>query len=339
VIPSRIPLSERLIDEAYVFDYFQAVRLLALISSERPGLGSAEHPSDEVVRFQARQSTMFPASAIHSISVETDPPRMVVSFMGLTGIQGVLPLHYTEHIIARAVAKDFAMADFLDLFNHRLLSLFYRAWEKHNFPARYQLAETRKQPGGLTEYLLALVGLGTNGLGSRHSFSDQALLRYAGLLAQAPHSAVALQQILRDFFGVPVEVEQFVGAWHSIEDDDRCDLRGSGLNNQLGLGAIAGDAAWDPQAGIRLRIGPLSLLRFLAFLPDGDAAKPLEQITRLLTGQVPKVEWQPVLRAQEVPWCRLGDESAVGPRLGWTTWLKTGEFEADADQAIFDLAA
>lgn len=335
MIPSRIPLTERLIDDAAAFNFFQAVRLLALISPERPGLGAAEHPSEEVVRFRVRSSLAFPASAIHDISVDQDPPTMAVEFFGLTGMQGALPMHYTEHILNRAAVRDYAMANFLDIFNHRLVSLFYRAWEKHSFPVRYELAAAREQSCAITEYLLSFIGLNTPGLGARNSVPDEALLRYAGLIAQAPHSASALANALSDYFGVEVEVEQFAGSWHPISDEDRCDLRGEGGNNCLGEGAIAGDAAWDPHAGLRVRLGPLSLLRFLSFLPGGDAAQPLAEITRLFAGVVPHIEWQPVLRAGEVPMCRLGDDSPVGPRLGWTAWLKTGNFESDADQATF----
>jgi predicted component of type VI protein secretion system len=42
-----------------------------------------------------------------------------------------------------------------------------------------------------------------------------------------------------------------------------------------------------------------------------------------------------VLRTHEVPWCRLGDESPSGPRLGWCGWLKTEVFSEDADDAVF----
>ncbi|MEP7351885.1 MAG: type VI secretion system baseplate subunit TssG [Acidobacteriota bacterium] len=340
MIPSQIPLIDRLLESGHAFDFFQAVRLLGVAEPGSPGLGAGEHPSEEFVRFEAQQSLQFPPSSIAWISKEQNPPRMTVTFFGLTGIQGVLPLYITEHIILRAAAHDFAMARFFDLFNHRLLSLFYRAWQKYNFPARFQLAEARQQPCEITHYLLDLIGLGTKGLGDRFEpLQDVALLRYTGLLAQAPRSAVALEQTLRDFFGLPVAVEQMVGSWHIIQEDDQCDLGGEGIRNQLGEGAVAGDAVWDPQAGIRIHIGPLPLLRFLSFLPGGDATGPLRDITRLYAGIVPIIEWNPILNAQEVPWCRLGDATAIGPRLGWTAWLKAGEFSHPAQEAQFEVVA
>ena len=330
-----IPLDERLFDYPYEFDFFQAVRLLHLILNDRPGIGRIAKPNEEPVRFKARQSLEFPASSIHSLSVEGDPPLMTVAFLGLTGVQGALPHHYTEHILARAQAKDFAMAEFFDLFNHRLVSLFYRAWEKHRFPVRFQLAAAKQQIDEFSQYLFDWIGVGTEGLRGRMAVRDQALLRYSGLLGQKPASAVSLTAILHDYFGVAVEIEEFVGAWYKLSEEDQCDLAGFELNNRLGEGAIAGDAVWDPQARFRVRLGPLKLVEFLEFLPDGKAVEELRDLVRFYVGPVLQFDLQLVLKAEEVPWCRLGDESPEGPRLGWCGWLKTGEFGQDAREAVF----
>jgi type VI secretion system protein ImpH len=172
-----IPLDQRLFDFPYEFDFFQAVRLLHLILDDRTGVGRIAKPDEEPVRFKVRQSLEFPPSSIHSLSADADPPRMTVELLGLTGVQGVLPHHYTEHILARAESKDFAMAAFLDLFNHRMLSLFYRAWEKHRLPVRFQLASARKELDEFTQYMFDWIGLGTAGLRGRMAIRDQALLR------------------------------------------------------------------------------------------------------------------------------------------------------------------
>jgi type VI secretion system protein ImpH len=305
---------------------------------DRPGVGRIAKPGEEPVRFKVRQSLEFPPSSIHSLSAETDPPQMVVAFMGLTGIQGALPHHYTEHILARAQSKDFAMAEFFDLFNHRILSLFYRAWEKHHFPVRFQLAASKRETDEFTQYLFDWIGMGTAGLKGRLALQDPALLRYAGLLGQAPACAVSLAAILRDYFGVDAEIEEFVGAWYNLSEDDQSDLTAEDMSNQLGKGAIAGDAVWDPQARFRVRLGPLTLARFLAFLPDGDAVKELLDLVRFYVGPILQFDLLLVLKAEEVPFCGLGDESPEGPRLGWCGWLKTEKFEEDAGDAAFRLA-
>src|SRR5262249_39933787 len=128
------------------------------------------------------------------------------------------------------------------------------------------------------------IGLGTAGLRCRMAVQDPALLRYAGLLGQRPACTVSLTAILRDYFSVPVLIEEFVGGWFALKEEDQCDLDRLDLNNQLGEGAIAGDAVWDPQARFRIRLGPLPLPRYLAFLPDGRAVEELREIVRFYVG-------------------------------------------------------
>src|SRR5262249_22700803 len=158
------------------------------------------NPAEEPVRFKAHQTLEFPASSIHALTTETDPPRLTTSFIGLTGIQGALPHHYTEHILARAIAKDFHMVELLDLGHNPSGSLFDRAWEKHRFPVRFQIAAAHQEPDEFTSYLFDWIGLGTKGLRGRMAVQDPALLRYAGLLGQRPACTVSLTAILRDYF-------------------------------------------------------------------------------------------------------------------------------------------
>jgi len=129
-----------------------------------------------------------------------------------------------------------------------------------------------------------------------------------------------------------------VGAWYALKEEDQCDLAGEGLSNELGQSAIAGDAVWDPQAGFRVRLGPLPLTRFVSFLPESKAVSELYDLVRFYVGPILQFDLQLVLRAHDVPWCRLGDETPAGPRLGWCGWLKTEVFEQDADDAVFALS-
>jgi type VI secretion system protein ImpH len=259
-----------------------------------------------------------------------------VAFLGLTGTQGVLPLWYTEWMIARKAAKDETLAAFLDLFNHRLISLFYRAWEKHRPQVLYELNVTRGRhldPDPFTQSLFDLIGMGTKGLRGRMRVRDESLLLYAGLIAQRPHSAAALRGVLRDYFSVPVEIDQCLGSWYALQDGDRCYLSSDQERNQLGEGAFLGDEVWNQQSRFRIRLGPLGIERFVEFLPDGTAMAKLVELTKYLVGQAMVFDVQVFLLAAEVPACRLDDEGVDAPRLGWLGWLKTGEFSADAGDA------
>ena len=328
--PAQLPLAR----SPYSYEFFQAVRLLERMGGGAPP-GGFTHPSREVVRFSAHQSMAFPASEIQSIERrETGPPLMVVNFMGLTGPQGVLPLAYTELVMDRLWHRDRAMRDFFDIFNHRIISLFYRAWEKY----RFTVAHERGRQSKLSHYLLDLLGLGTAGLENRQAVADESLIFYSGLLSQRPRSATALRQVLSDYFGAPVEIEQFAGSWYPLDVEDQCLLEDRGaLNTQLGLGAVVGDEVWYQQSRVRVKLGPLPLRQYLDFLPGGTAYEPLRSFTKLFADQELDCEAQLILRRQETPRCVLGQEGETAARLGWVTWAKTAGMDRDPGDTILQL--
>jgi type VI secretion system protein ImpH len=182
--------------------------------------------------------------------------------------------------------------------------------------------------------LFDLIGMGTKGLRGRLEVGDEALVFYSGLLAQRPHSASARAGVLHDYFEIPVAVVQFVGQWLLLSRENRSRLGGT-ENNALGVNAIAGSRVWDQQARFRLRLGPLTFAEFSRFLPAGAAFRPLVQFARYVVGQEFDFDIQLILKAEDVPGCRLGERGDRAPRLGWTTWLKTKEFTKDAEDAIF----
>ena len=326
------PLERELRDDPSSFSFFQAVWLLERLRRDRSGVGLQMDPADEVVRFSAQRSIAFPPSEIQSLEMDGDgPARMVVNFMGLTGPQGVLPYHYTLLAVERARARDLALADFLDLFHHRILSLFYRAWKKH----RFALADGEDR---LREHLLDLVGMGLEGFREALPFPTNLLAFYAGLLSPQQRGAAALQQLLEDFFGVPVEIDQFVGAWHALPERDQCAVgEENGPSTQLGLGAVVGDEIWDPQTRVRIRLGPLTREQYDRFLPTGKAFEDLRQLSRFFSNDQFEFEVQLVLARDQVPPFILGDESATPQPLGWSTWLGSAAFTRDADETVLTL--
>lgn len=323
------PLTQQLFDEPYRFRFFQAVRLLERAYAARKPVGQDADVNQEVVRFRTRQSFSFPSSEIHELTLDPEPdgkpPEMMVAFMGLTGPLGVLPHQYTELLMERARYQDTAPWSFFDIFNHRLISLFYRVWEKYHFPIAYE----RTGEDNFTAYLFDLIGMGTNHLRGRLNFKDQALLFYGGLIAQRPHSATAIGAIVRDYFGVPASVVQYPGEWLQLGDNVTC----LGMaNSQLGGTTIAGTRVWSDQSKFRMRVGPMTLKDFRRFLPVGNAYRPVNEVLRLLSGLEFEFDVQLVLQRDEVPFSILGDP--IGPRLGWTSWLKTADFQNDDDQVV-----
>jgi type VI secretion system protein ImpH len=120
--------------EPYCVRFFQAVRLLERIYPERQPVGLFVSPSSEVVQFSSVPTLTFPASEIDSLQFGSEgQARTSVNFMGLCAAVGVLPNAYTEFLLERARAKDYGPGDFFDIFNHRIISLFYRGWQKYRF--------------------------------------------------------------------------------------------------------------------------------------------------------------------------------------------------------------
>jgi type VI secretion system protein ImpH len=328
---SKVELALR--QEPWSFKFFQAVRLLERIMAQRAPVGRFVHPSKEIVRFAAHTSTSFPASQIQEIQWGNGAPVMVVNFMGLTGPSGVLPLYYSELIRERLRAKDPTLIAFLNLFNHRMVSLFYQAWEKYRFTVAYERGERDR----LSHHLMDLIGLGTEGLQGRQAVTDDSLLFYSGLLALHTRSASSLQYVLEDYFEVRVEVEQFVGAWHPLSTNDQCRFHNANsFSEQLAVGAVVGDEIWDQQSGVRIRLGPLTLAQYLDFLPEGTAYHPLRSLMRFFAGDEIDFQVQLVLARDEVPACELHHEpeTALIPQLGWTSWAKTVPMGRDPGDTI-----
>jgi len=342
--PELSEIEESLRERPSAFGFFQAVRLLERLFPEKARVGRWEDPREEVARFGVLPRLAFSPSEIHALELEADgegagegerPARIDVNFMGLVGPQGVLPLEYTQLVADRYRAGDRALGAFLDLFHHRFISLFYRAWRKSRLDLHVE-----DPPGrvSLVRHLLDLLGLGPEPFQDRQSVPDDTLIYYAGLLAPQPRGAAALRQLVEDRTGVEVEVEEFVGGWFPLPERDRCRLGDETASTRLGRGAVVGDEIWDQQSKVRLRLGPLDRDAYHAFLPGGEMHEELEGLLRFFAHDQFEFEVQLVLRAGEVPGVVLGaSDDPYGQPLGWCTWLRSRPRTTDADETILDL--
>lgn len=364
--PHLRAVGRRLFAAPYEFDFFQAVRVLERMMPGRKAVGRKWNPGDEVVRFRAHQSVAFPPSVITELLPPDDlrpMPGMAVTFLGLTGPSGALPLHYTQLVLdlhrdVRGPERR-ALRDWLDLFNHRLISLFYRAWEKYRFIIPYERGEAhnRRDPDSFTRSVLSLVGLGHTELRGRlrvaipdtdeegiatekvlAQVGDLNLLYYGGFFARRTRDATSLSILLNDYFGLAIEVKQFQGQWVALEPGLQTCLGSMGT---LGVDAVAGSKVWDVQGRFRLRVGPLTYREFEDFLPDRGPTSArktlflLSHLTRTFVGAEFDFDVQLVLRAPDVPRCQMTPDG-FGPRLGWNTWLISDVAAADADDAVFE---
>ncbi|HEV2844832.1 MAG TPA: type VI secretion system baseplate subunit TssG, partial [Thermoanaerobaculia bacterium] len=182
-------VADQLFSEGWRFELYQAVRLLERMSREAVPVGEGSEPEREAVRFSSRVGFDFPASEVQEIfppAAPGEPARLTVNVLGLAGAHGPLPAPFSELLLERLWAKDPAFRDFLDIFNHRLVSMLHRARKR----VRPGLSWDRPDSEGVSRAAFALMGLGTEGVRDRMEVEDRALLQYTGILAQRGRSAV-----------------------------------------------------------------------------------------------------------------------------------------------------
>lgn len=327
------PLDRVLLEEPYRFEFFQAVRLFERIFPKKKPVGGEALPADECVRFRSRIALDFPSSEIQEIRERKDDEdsfEMFINFMGMVGVSGVMPTHYTEMVLDRVRHQDTAMWSFLDIFTHRAVSIFFRAWEKYRFPIAYERGND-----DFTSYLFDFAGLGTRGLRGRMNVDDESLLPYTALIAQKPHSQNAVGNVVSDYFAVPANIEQFYGQWLPLNKQD---LTKVGVDNsRLGVDAIAGSRIWHQQTKFRIKLGPIAFKQFQSFLPTGSAYGKLRSIVKFMVGLEFDFDVQLKLKAAEVPGTVLTTRAMRKPMLGWTSFLKSEPFKVDDDQLVLAL--
>lgn len=322
-----------LFEEPYRFDFYQAVRLLEAMHPERVGVGETGDPEREVVRFRSHVALAFPPSDVRDLVVAAAgaTPVMTVNFLGLAGVTGPLPYAYTELVLERAAAKDTALLDFLNVFNHRLVSLMYRIRKLHRVGFDPAVAEKTL----FARMLFGLAGFGepairkqfASAIGVREqrdeakgfaSIVDRALLQYVGVFSRNMRSLVGLEALVASHFRVGVRGHALRGRWLHVGDDDVTRIGTNGMNNAIGI-AMLGVKVWDQMGGVELEIGPLSSEQYSSFLPHERSNEELRALVHLYAGDEFDVELTLTVRSSPALTARLGRTN--GSRLGWTTWL------------------
>lgn len=344
---------ERLRREPYRFDFFQAVRLLERASvmggdgcTLEPIAGSAP-PSREMVRFSASTGLSFSSADVTKLEQRPSPDnetleqwQMEVGFTGLIGSQGVMPYYLTEVVLKELREKNTALRDFLDMFNHRHVSLFYQAWHKYQLPVNYERQHLRndREPDLFSHALASLAGLGTSEMRYRMPMPDEALLGMAGHLSRQQCSAAALASMIRQYFGLEVSIEQFRGQWDELPPDVLCRLPGpeypQGVNNCLGVNTILGTQVFQAQNKFRVVVEPMEYEQFMTMAPGSTKLEALKSFIQLSAGVEMDFEISVTLFTGQVVPVQLVDEREQQPLLGWNTHMASNQGEAGEDQRV-----
>lgn len=311
------------------FEFYAAMRLLDALHPELPRLGRASRPAQEPIRLGQEPSLAFAASMLAGFEARTPEAadRLDVNFFGMFGPNGPLPLHLTEYARDRDRHEhDPTFRRFADVFHHRMLSLFYRAWAD----AQPAISLDRSDDDRYFGYLGSLIGLGSPSAWDRDELPDHARVYLAGLLSMQNRPAEGLRSAVEEYLRVPVSLEEFVGEWLDLPEMNYLRL---GISEQaclLGVTTTAGARTWYRQGRIRIVCGPLDFDDFTRLLPSGSSLARLNALVRSYAGDELEWELQLLLEVVDVPSIRLG----VAGQLGWTTWLGTRMSDNDADDVV-----
>ena len=347
------------------WDFFQAVRRIECARRDLPRIGASSRAAEDPVRFAEEPSLAFAGSTLAALeespspprplSLSTHsgtsglaaaekspvaPPRLCVRFFGVFGPNGPLPLHLTEYAHQQRLHhNDPTFAHFADLFHHRLLSFFYRAWASQEQTVSFDRSSD-DGPGELEQdafavYVASFIGLGGPEFLRRDSVADLAKLYYSGRLAGGTRPPEGLQAILADYLGLPTRLEEFTGQWLRIPEPLLCRLGQSLDSGRLGRNLIAGRRLWDRQSKFTIHLGPMDFAAYERLLPGAVDYRRVADWVRLYVGDELAWSLRLILHAVEVPRIELGRAG----RMGYTTWLRSGPSHADVDNVLTGRAA
>lgn len=326
-----VALERDLERKAARMDFFQVLRLVEAANPGLPRIGASLRARDDALRLGQEPSMAFAGAALQRFTAASGEARarLAVNFFGLLGANGPLPLHLTEYTRERLRNEgDGTLLAFLDVFHHRMLSLFYRARAQ----AEPAISLDREGEDRFADFVGSLFGIGAPSLRNRDEIGDFAKLHFAGLLANRSRPAAGLAAILGAYFKVPVRVEQFCGHWMRLPAELQTRIGRPERGNRLGVSAVLGRSVWDCQHKFRIVIGPLGIDDYRRLLPGGAGMRRLVAWVRQYVGDTLDWDVRLVLRKEETPPLLLGG----GARLGWSSWPMSAPAARNPGQLIIN---
>lgn len=337
-------LVEQLQTEPHRFDFFQAARMLERAACLHPdegefatdNVGSLARPDQESIHFNARTSLAFNGTDVTKISqkrisnYDTEDNsvlqwQMEVAMMGLTGSQGVMPYYLSEIVLSELRKKSSALKDYLDLFNHRTISMFYEAWHKYQLAPSYE----RSQQEGtgkedlFTDALLSIAGIGLSEQKYRSSIPDEQIAGFAGHFGRTICSGESLRSTISGMFGLNIEIDQFQGQWYDLPSDVHCRFPDAdhpmGTNTQLGVSTVIGSRCYQAQNKFSVIIRPTNEEEFMALAPGSKRLEELKSFIKLSVGGEQDFDLEIKLSDDVIPLKHLFESENYRPLLGWNT--------------------
>lgn len=310
-------------EDIIYYNFFAALHLLEKRHNTR--FGETSHPNEDPILLGQSPHISFVPTALDKISQfkKTDHQRLNVFFFGLFGPNGPMPYHLTEEVYVKLRRKEREPAqDFFDIFHHRFISLFYRAWANKEPTAQLN----RNKKDNFQFYLGSIAGYGLPSLRGRDTFDDYSKAHFSGYLGGKIRHKEGLENIIFQLYGMQSNIIEFVGEWLSIEAEHQCDLREERYAKKLGVNTSLGKNSWQSQYKFQIQLGPLTLEEYESTLPGSKQLKLINETIRNYMRD--EIQWEIILllKKPEVPITKIGKYG----RLGWTSWLKAKSISNEA---------
>lgn len=284
-------------------------------------------PEDEVVLFKSDASIAFPGSDLTSLTRRDNGQFTLFStFLGFSGSQSPLPGYYLDRMARESAQNEEGLKDFLDVFSHRWTQFVYHAWRKY----RYHICFRNGGTDAFSQRMYSLVGLGNQNVRDMLAINHSKMLAYAGVLATPGRSPDVICNLVSHCFDLPdVAIESWQLRRVAIDPRQQNQLGVRHLKHKtaghvagrsvIGVNFTLGRHVLDRSGKFLLRIGNLSMLRYLSFLPDGDNHKALSAFISFLLRDQFAWDLRLDLAPEQAQGMQLGDRSRAC--LGRTAFI------------------
>ncbi|MBC8949537.1 type VI secretion system baseplate subunit TssG [Xenorhabdus sp. TS4] len=316
---------QQLTQTPWQFDLFQTLRRIDAQSGASYMLGFAPLPKYDLLRLGQKASMIFAPSTIAEVKQRENSKLydMLIYSFGLFGPNGPLPLHMTEYAYTRQYNyQDPTLNAFANLFHHRLILLFYRAWAN----TQPTVSLDRQDNQRFCHYFSCLVGMGLPAQQKPDTLNDHARYFLSGHLSRQGHNAEGLEKILSCYFHVPLKIVQNIPQWLKVEVQDQTQLKAGRNMPRLGKSAFLGLALYDVQHKFRIKLGPLKLAEYKMFLPEESKSRQLRDWVYQYLGIEYAWDVQLILHQSDVKGICLSEPI----KLGLSSWL--GKIKLDKNK-------
>ncbi|EKT56019.1 type VI secretion system baseplate subunit TssG [Providencia burhodogranariea] len=311
---------EELGDKISSINFYRLCQLLEHTNPQIPPLGSTQDPKHDPIRFRPHRGMGFPVTEIKGIDQDdsyrdSNIPSLRTTFLGLYGITSPLPTSYLDDIAQQRDGTN-SLTDFLDIFNHRLTTQFYRIWRKYSYPATF----AKGGEDETSQYLYGLIGLGIPGCANHIEAPLSRFLALLGTLRLPTRTAEGIISLVK-LLAPKTQAQVKAHDPRRIELENPTVLsckHPTTLQNKPVLGQYATDV--NSQVLITLRTDDLTEAH--GWLPDGQIYQDLMALLHVYLGSRVNARLRLTLPRALLPDASLSAKSHQGVQLGRTAVMR-----------------